>query len=214
MVNIGPITTTLQPNSTIITFTVTSQSGSVKNYTINVLDSDTSISTITINDTIYTNLNMINTISDGITTSTSTIQFTGIINDVSVIASSSATVEPPIFELQPNGSTIITFSVTAQDEITIQYYIIAVDQMLVCFKEGSKILTDQGYRLIEELRPGDFLKTQLNDYKPIVMMGKKEIFQGLKYYSLGSEGSVWQKEKIEGISRLSNDVQLMVQAHD
>ena len=48
--------------------------------------------------------------------------------------------------------------------------------ILVCFKEGSKILTDQGYRLIEELRPGDLVKTELNDYKPIVMMGKKEIY--------------------------------------
>jgi len=46
----------------------------------------------------------------------------------------------------------------------------------VCFKEGSRILTDQGYRLIEELRPGDLVKTELNDYKPIVMMGKKEIY--------------------------------------
>jgi len=41
-----------------------------------------------------------------------------------------------------------------------------------CFKEGSKILTNLGYKRVEELIKGDMVKTLLNDYKPIAMIGK------------------------------------------
>jgi YVTN family beta-propeller protein len=45
-----------------------------------------------------------------------------------------------------------------------------------CFKSDSKILTDKGYIPIQDLRKGDFVKTLLNDYKPIVMIGKRDIY--------------------------------------
>jgi hypothetical protein len=45
-----------------------------------------------------------------------------------------------------------------------------------CFKEGTKILTDKGYIPIEKLRKGDLVKTLLNDYKAIYMVGKREIY--------------------------------------
>jgi hypothetical protein len=52
---------------------------------------------------------------------------------------------------------------------------------IVCFKEGSKILTDLGYVPIETLRPGDRVMTALNGYKAIEMIGKREIVHlGLK----------------------------------
>jgi len=44
-----------------------------------------------------------------------------------------------------------------------------------CFKSGSKILTDQGYKLVDDLRKGDFVKTLLHGFKPIVMIGKRDI---------------------------------------
>jgi len=44
-----------------------------------------------------------------------------------------------------------------------------------CFKQGSKILTDKGYKLVEELRKGDLIKTLKNDYLPIVLIGKSPI---------------------------------------
>jgi surface protein len=47
---------------------------------------------------------------------------------------------------------------------------------LVCFKEGSKILTDTGYKPIETLRKGDLVKTFKNGLIPIDMIGKKLIY--------------------------------------
>lgn len=44
-----------------------------------------------------------------------------------------------------------------------------------CFKECTKILTDKGYIEIQNLIKGDFVKTLLNGYQPINMIGKKEI---------------------------------------
>lgn len=47
---------------------------------------------------------------------------------------------------------------------------------VICFKEGTKILTSKGYKLIQDLRKGDLVKTLLNDYLPIYMIGKKEMY--------------------------------------
>ena len=45
----------------------------------------------------------------------------------------------------------------------------------ICFKEDTKILTDKGYRLIQDLRKGDLVKTLKHDFVPINMIGKSEI---------------------------------------
>jgi hypothetical protein len=46
---------------------------------------------------------------------------------------------------------------------------------LVCFKEDSKILTDKGYIPIQDLRKGDLVKTVKHGFKPIDMIGKRDI---------------------------------------
>lgn len=47
---------------------------------------------------------------------------------------------------------------------------------IVCFKTDAKILTNKGYVQIQDLRKGDLIKTLKNDYKPIDMIGKREIY--------------------------------------
>jgi Hint domain len=44
-----------------------------------------------------------------------------------------------------------------------------------CFLEGSKILTDKGYKPIQDLRKGDLVKTLKHDFKPIDMIGKRDM---------------------------------------
>jgi hypothetical protein len=46
---------------------------------------------------------------------------------------------------------------------------------IACFKENTKILTDKGYVQIQDLRRGDLVKTLKNDFKPIDMIGKREM---------------------------------------
>lgn len=45
-----------------------------------------------------------------------------------------------------------------------------------CFKEGSKILTDKGYKLIQDLRKGDLVKTAKHGFVPIHLIGKREMY--------------------------------------
>jgi hypothetical protein len=47
---------------------------------------------------------------------------------------------------------------------------------IVCFNEDTKILTDSGYKLVQDLRKGDLVKTLLNGFVPIEMIAKKEFY--------------------------------------
>jgi hypothetical protein len=44
-----------------------------------------------------------------------------------------------------------------------------------CFRFDTKILTKYGYRPVQDLRKGDLIKTLKHDFKPIEIIGKKEI---------------------------------------
>jgi hypothetical protein len=48
---------------------------------------------------------------------------------------------------------------------------------VLCFKEGSKILTDKGYVFIENLKKGDSVQTLKDGFKKIVFLGKKKMEQ-------------------------------------
>ena len=54
--------------------------------------------------------------------------------------------------------------------------ILKLPQAPTCFKENTKILTKSGYRLIQDLKVGDLIKTTNNFYKPIVMIGKNQFY--------------------------------------
>jgi len=62
------------------------------------------------------------------------------------------------------------------DEIgNVTYLFTPISGPLVCFKEGTTILTDKGYRSIETLRKGDLIKTVHHGYKPIDIIGYRPI---------------------------------------
>ena len=53
-----------------------------------------------------------------------------------------------------------------------------------CFKEDTKILTDQGYKLIQDLRKGDLVKTLLHGFLPIDMIGKREMYHPVSHHRI------------------------------
>ena len=68
--------------------------------------------------------------------------------------------EPPSFDF----SNYVTSTV-----------IVPESEKIACFKEDTKILTNKGYKPIQQLRKGDLIKTLKNDYQPIYMIGKREL---------------------------------------
>jgi len=54
-------------------------------------------------------------------------------------------------------------------------YVIDVLNAYPCFKEGSQILTNVGYRPIETLRKGDMIQTYLHGFHPINLIGYRSI---------------------------------------
>ena len=50
------------------------------------------------------------------------------------------------------------------------------NSQLICFKEDTRILTDKGYIMIQDLRKGDLIKTLKDDFVPLHSIGYKEIY--------------------------------------
>jgi photosystem II stability/assembly factor-like uncharacterized protein len=50
---------------------------------------------------------------------------------------------------------------------------------VICFKEGSQILTDNGYKLIQDLRHGDLVKTVSSGLKKIEHIGNSKMYNNV-----------------------------------
>jgi hypothetical protein len=76
-----------------------------------------------------------------------------------------------------NASAALLDVGTTWNNTKTPYTLIVFDPLInmVCFKEGSKILTDTGYRPVENLRKGDLVKTHIHGYKSIDMIAKKMV---------------------------------------
>jgi len=72
----------------------------------------------------------------------------------------------------PNTLTITNTSVSPNVIIDNN---VGVTVEVICFLEGSKILTDKGYVPIQTLKKGDLVKTLLHGYKPIYLIGKRDM---------------------------------------
>jgi hypothetical protein len=86
--------------------------------------------------------------------------------------------QPPNYSFSNiSGSAIAYYSneATGFSNLQNQTYFSQYLTFAPCFKEDTKILTDKGYIPIQHLKKGDLVKTLYNDFKPIDMIGKKEI---------------------------------------
>ena len=52
---------------------------------------------------------------------------------------------------------------------------VAYDDLVVCFTTGTRIVTDQGQKLIETLREGDMVLTRDNGFQPVRWIGMKTV---------------------------------------
>ena len=85
---------------------------------------------------------------------------------------------------QKNASTLYTSPLNSSNYVYTYFYSYYINKInyvmypkpVICFKEDTKILTKGGYRPIQELRPGDLIKTIKHGYKAINMIGYREIY--------------------------------------
>ena len=77
-------------------------------------------------------------------------------------------------QLVPNLTSVNKLA--SSDISIIPIYDYVNNGNVVCFKEGSLILTDKGYLPIEQLQKGTLVRTLLHGFVPIDMIGKREIY--------------------------------------
>jgi hypothetical protein len=68
-----------------------------------------------------------------------------------------------------------------------------------CFKEDTKILTNKGYIPVQDLKKGDLVKTLLHDFKPIDIIGKKEINHIASKERIKNQLYIYSKDKVEEV---------------
>jgi len=83
---------------------------------------------------------------------------------------------PSPFTLEPGtyylGAWVYS---NATSSVQVANFKIQVQAELVCFKEDSKILTNNGYVAVQNLRNGDLVKTSKNGFVPVHAVGKRRI---------------------------------------
>jgi hypothetical protein len=128
-----------------------------------------------------------------------TLSFAG-----SMLNSNWAAVPNATGQILINGSYLYAGSFGPNNnDPSIYRFSIAAQGPVICFKDGTLILTDKGYVPIEELRKGDLVKTLLDGYKPIYMIGKKDIYhpatteRGKDQLYIGTQAEIpWLKEDL------------------
>jgi hypothetical protein len=91
---------------------------------------------------------------------------------------------------------------TSQSGITtLESYFTTVQEAAapICFLEGTKILTKEGYKKIEELKKGDLVKTLLNGYKKIDMIGYKNMWNQASEERIKDQLYVYKKKNVEEV---------------
>jgi len=89
----------------------------------------------------------------------------------------------PAYDTTPYWKTITNYNLGAMTTRQNYLYIAALNQgvileielPIICFKKNTKILTNNGYKYIQDLKKGDLVKTLKHGYKPVYKVGHKQI---------------------------------------
>lgn len=79
------------------------------------------------------------------------------------------------YNLYGNTSSSTGGNVDGNENVTYEFSLISFAG-IPCFKEGTMILTNNGYRPIQELRKGDLIETYKHGLKPLNMIGKRPLY--------------------------------------
>ena len=86
--------------------------------------------------------------------------------------------DPSVFAESGPGNAYMSLAASQGDTSALTsngYSIVIVTESVPCFLKGSQILTNTGYKAIENLRNGDQVKTLSQGYKAVDMVGTREI---------------------------------------
>jgi len=108
------------------------------------------------------------------------------------------------FGVDPTNPVVTIKQGTAYYLNTVTY---GIDQLslyfdtvvVTCFLEGTKILTKEGYKKIEELKKGELVKTLSSGYKKIDMIGYKNMWNPASDERIKNQLYVYKKNKMEEV---------------
>jgi len=192
--SISTSATGLVTGSNTVTVYVLAEDGTTNNtyygyITVEDPSSDTSLTTFTVNGTSVTDGETI-TVSYGTTSvpvvvvTTSSAAYISVDLNEGTPSTGTGSVSDTFSDLSV-GSNELHVNVLAEDGVTSQQYIVYVYRngapAVPCFGENTKILcfnrekSEEEYVLIQDIRKGTLVKTLLNGYVPVHMIGKRTI---------------------------------------
>ena len=102
------------------------------------------------------------------------------------------------FGISPETQGTATYLYTVTSGVA-ELYLYFTNVVLTCFLEGTKILTNKGYKKIEELKKGDLVKTLSSGYKKIDMIGYKNMWNPASDERIKDQLYVYKKNKMEEV---------------
>jgi hypothetical protein len=192
--SISTSATGLVTGSNTVTVYVLAEDGTTNNtyygyITVEDPSSDTSLTTFTVNGTPVIDGDTV-TVSYGTTSvpvvvvTTSSAAYISVDLNEGTPSTGTGSVSDTFGDLSV-GSNDLHVNVLAEDGVTSQQYIVYVYRngapAVPCFGENTKILcfnrekSEEEYVLIQEIRKGTLVKTLLNGYVPVHMIGKRTI---------------------------------------
>jgi len=113
------------------------------------------------------------------------------VNSISSDGTSINVTSPSVNSYASVHVTVTTYSGSITSETSFNF---------VCFLKGSKILTNNGYIPIENLKKGDFVKTLLHGFLPIHAIGKRDIYHSASEQRIKDQLYKCSKDKFNELS--------------
>jgi hypothetical protein len=112
-----------------------------------------------------------------------------------------------------NGSVIsfrikswnVAWALYSDNSNTFYNQYVYTTEPIVCFKDTTKILTDNGYIAIQDLKNGDLVETFGHGLKPIIVIKKKEIIHELNQNKIPDQLYKYSRET-SGYNELTEDL--------